>query len=144
MTRDRGCVALFPSSFDPVTNGHLDIVVRSLKMFDQLVLGIAVNVAKNETLSAQERLETLQAVLGDEPRVQITTFDSLTVDFAREIGANVVIRWVRAMSGFEYEFEMALMNKHLYPRDRDHLHDVEPEVPVRELLASQGARAFRP
>ena len=72
MTRDRGCVALFPSSFDPVTNGHLDIVERSLKMFDQLVLGIAVNVAKNETLSAQERLETLQAVLGHEPRVQIT------------------------------------------------------------------------
>ena len=115
MTRARGCVALFPASFDPVTNGHLDIVERSLKVFDQLVLGIAVNVAKNETLSAQERLETLRALLGHEPRVQITTFDSLTVDFAREIGANVVIRWVRAMSDFEYEFEMALMNKHLYP-----------------------------
>jgi pantetheine-phosphate adenylyltransferase len=115
MTRERRSVALFPASFDPITNGHLDIVERSLKLFDELVLGIAVNVAKDGTFSLDERLAMLQAVLGHEPRVRITSFDNLTVDFAREIGANVVIRGVRAMSDFEYEFEMALMNKHLYP-----------------------------
>ena len=115
MSRDRRSVALFPASFDPITHGHLDVIQRSLKVFDELVLGVAVNVAKNETFSCEERLEMLQAVLGHEPRVRITSFDSLTVDFAREIGANVVIRGVRAMSDFEYEFEMALMNKHLYP-----------------------------
>jgi pantetheine-phosphate adenylyltransferase len=115
MSRDNRSVALFPASFDPITNGHLDVIQRSLKVFDELVLGVAVNVAKSETFSLEERLEVLQAVLGHEPRVRITSFDSLTVDFAREIGANVVIRGVRAMSDFEYEFEMALMNKHLFP-----------------------------
>jgi len=113
--RREGVLALFPASFDPLTNGHLDIVERSLALFDELVLGLAVNVAKNETFNLEERLDMLQAVLGNEPRVRITTFDTLTVDFAREIGARVVIRGVRAMSDFEYEFEMALMNKHLYP-----------------------------
>ena len=117
MSADRATrsVALFPASFDPVTNGHLDVVERSLKVFDELVLGVAMNVAKSGTFTSEERLELLQSVLGHEPRVRITTFESLTVDFAREIGANVVIRGVRAMSDFEYEFEMALMNKHLYP-----------------------------
>ena len=114
MSRDRRSVALFPASFDPITHGHLDVIQRSLNVFDELVLGVAVNVAKSETFSCEERLEMLQAVLGHEPRVRLTSFDSLTVDFAREIGANVVIRGVRAMSDFEYEFEMALMNKHLY------------------------------
>ncbi len=115
MTRERRSVALFPASFDPITNGHLDIIERSLKIFDELVLGIAVNVAKPGTFSLDERLAMLRAVLGHEPRIRITTFDSLTVDFARKIGANVVIRGVRAMSDFEYEFEMALMNRHLVP-----------------------------
>ncbi len=115
MSRERRSVALFPASFDPLTHGHLDIIQRSLKIFDELVLGLAVNLAKTGTFSLDERVAMLQAVLGHEPRVRITTFDQLTVDFAREIGANVVIRGLRAMSDFEYEFEMALMNKHLYP-----------------------------
>ena len=113
--RPKSQVALFPASFDPVTNGHLDIVNRSLAVFDELVLGIAVNVAKQGTFSVEERVDMLDSVLGHEPRVRFTTFDSLTVDFAREIGATVVIRGVRAMSDFEYEFEMALMNRHLDP-----------------------------
>jgi pantetheine-phosphate adenylyltransferase len=117
MTTDRfePRVGLFPASFDPITNGHLDIVVRSLSIVDELVLGVAVNVAKDGSFSIQERIEILQQVLGHEPRVRFTTFQSLTVDFAREIGAHVIIRGVRAMSDFEYEFEMALMNRHLSP-----------------------------
>jgi pantetheine-phosphate adenylyltransferase len=110
-----GARALFPASFDPITNGHLDIVRRALRVFDHLVVAVAVNVAKDATFDLAERIEMLEHVLGDERRVSIISFDGLTVDFAREVGANVVIRGVRAMSDFEYEFEMALMNKHLNP-----------------------------
>ena len=113
--RPESHIALFPASFDPITNGHLDIVHRALGVFDELVLGIAVNVAKQGTFSIDERMEILESVLGQEPRVRLTTFDGLTVEYAQEIGARVVIRGVRAMSDFEYEFEMALMNRHLHP-----------------------------
>ncbi len=128
MTKDRRrpSLALFPASFDPLTNGHLDVIQRTLKLFDELVLGVAQNVDKQETFSVEERIETLESVLGGEPRVRVAAFRGLTVDFAREIGANAVIRGVRAMSDFEYEFEMALMNKHLYP-----------EVETVFLMASQ-------
>ena len=107
--------ALFPASFDPVTNGHLDIVRRSLKVCDELVLAVATNVAKSETFSLEERLEMLRAAIGGDSGVEVTAFQGLTVDFAREIGAGVIIRGFRAMSDFEYEFEMALMNRHLNP-----------------------------
>jgi pantetheine-phosphate adenylyltransferase len=117
MSRTRGAptVALFPASFDPLTNGHLDIVSRSLRVFDELVVAVAVNLEKRTTFTLDERIAMLQAVIGGLPGVRITSFAGLTVDFAREIGADVVIRGVRAMSDFEYEFEMALMNKHLFP-----------------------------
>ncbi len=108
-------VAVFPASFDPLTNGHLDLVHRALELFDQLYVAVAFNDAKNETFSKEERVEMLEAVFGNEPRVEVTAFENLTVDFAKEIGAKVIIRGLRAMSDFEYEFEMALMNKHLYP-----------------------------
>ena len=113
--RDRGDIALFPASFDPLTNGHLDIAQRALRIFDELVVAVAVNFEKSGTFSPVERIEMLTDVFGNEPRVRVASFEGLTVDFAREIGVNVIIRGVRAMSDFEYEFEMALMNKHLYP-----------------------------
>jgi len=119
-------IALFPASFDPVTNGHLDIVDRSLQVFDELVLGIAENVAKTGSFTIEERMEMLDTVLGHDPRIRVTTFDTLTVEFAKQIGAQVVIRGVRAMSDFEYEFEMALMNRHL-----------QPEVETVFMMASQ-------
>jgi pantetheine-phosphate adenylyltransferase len=107
-------IALFPASFDPVTNGHLDIARRALRLFDEVVLAVAMNVAKSGSFSLEDRLEMLTAVVGDEPALRVTTFEGLTVDYAREIGAVAIIRGVRAVSDFEYEFEMALMNKHLY------------------------------
>ena len=107
-------IALFPASFDPVTNGHLDIARRALRLFDEVVLAVAMNVAKSGTFSLEDRLEMLYSVVNEEPRLTVTTFEGLTVDFAREVGAVAIIRGVRAMSDFEYEFEMALMNKHLY------------------------------
>jgi pantetheine-phosphate adenylyltransferase len=108
-------VALIPASFDPVTNGHLDIVERSRALFDRMVVAVAYNVAKSGTFTPEERVELLRESIGNDPGIEITAFTGLTTDFAREIGASVIVRGVRAMSDFEYEFEMALMNKHLYP-----------------------------
>ena len=107
-------IALFPASFDPLTNGHLDIATRALRLFDEVVLAVAMNVAKTGTFSLEDRLEMLHSVVSEEPRLTVATFEGLTVDYAREVGAVAIIRGVRAMSDFEYEFEMALMNKHLY------------------------------
>jgi pantetheine-phosphate adenylyltransferase len=107
-------IALFPASFDPVTNGHLDIARRALRLFDEVILAVAMNVAKSGTFSLEDRLEMLSSVVSEEPRLRVTSFEGLTVDYAREVGAVAIIRGVRAMSDFEYEFEMALMNKHLY------------------------------
>jgi pantetheine-phosphate adenylyltransferase len=107
-------IALFPASFDPVTNGHLDIARRATRLFDEVVLAVAMNVSKGGTFSLEDRIEMLESVASKDPALRVTAFEGLTVDYAREIGAVAIIRGVRAMSDFEYEFEMALMNKHLY------------------------------
>ena len=109
----QGRVALFPASFDPVTNGHLDIVRRALRCFDRLIVAVATNVEKSGTFHPDERIDLLRTVLAEEPRCEVTSFQGLLVDYCREVGASAVIRGLRAMSDFEYEFEMALMNKHL-------------------------------
>jgi pantetheine-phosphate adenylyltransferase len=108
-------VGLFAASFDPVTNGHLDLLTRARRVFDEVVVAVGRNISKEGTFSVEERLEILEALLGREAGVRITSFDGLVVDYAREIGATALIRGLRAMSDFEYEFEMALMNKHLNP-----------------------------
>ena len=108
-------LAMFPASFDPVTNGHLDIISRAVDVFGEIVVAVARNVGKQGTFSLEERLEMLNSAIGEWPGVRVTTIDGLTVDFAREVGAKVLIRGLRMMSDFEYEFEMALMNQHLYP-----------------------------
>ncbi len=115
MSQERPGLALFPASFDPVTNGHLDLVHRARRVFPELVVAIAHNVSKSGMFTVDERLEMLEAVLGDIPGVRVTAFEGLLVDYARQIGACAVIRGLRATSDFEYEFEMALMNRHLNP-----------------------------
>jgi pantetheine-phosphate adenylyltransferase len=114
-SRSERRLAVFPASFDPVTNGHLDLIYRARAVFDELVVAVARNVAKQGTFTVEERVELLQASVGDDPGIQITSFDGLLVDYARQIGARAVIRGLRAVSDFEYEFEMALMNRHLHP-----------------------------
>jgi len=109
-------LAVFPASFDPVTYGHLDIIERARSVFDELVVAVASNVSKAGLFTAQERVAMLKEVLKDTPGIQIDVVEGLLVDYARQIGARVVVRGLRAMSDFEYEFEMALMNKHLYPQ----------------------------
>ena len=110
-----GRLALFPASFDPITNGHLDLIERSRAIFDQVVLAVASNVSKSAAFSADERLEMLHAVTESMDDVSVQVFDGLVVHHAQQIGATAIIRGLRAMSDFEYEFEMALMNKHLAP-----------------------------
>jgi pantetheine-phosphate adenylyltransferase len=114
-TTSRKPLAIFPASFDPVTNGHLDLVHRARAVFDELIVAVATNPDKRGTFSEDERLEMLHSVIGHEPGVRIVAFVGLLVDYARKVGATVVIRGLRAVVDFEYEFEMALMNKHLYP-----------------------------
>jgi pantetheine-phosphate adenylyltransferase len=115
MTNSAAPLAVFPASFDPVTNGHLDIIERASSVFDELIVGVATNVTKSGLFSVEERVATLKEVLKDQPGIRIDTVDGLLVDYARRVGARVIIRGLRAMSDFEYEFEMALMNKHLFP-----------------------------
>ena len=109
-------VALFAASFDPVTRGHLDLIQRALNIFDEVVVAVATNVDKRGgTFSIEERVDMLRQVLREEPRVRVEILSGLVVRHAEKIGARAIIRGLRAMSDFEYEFEMALMNKHLNP-----------------------------
>jgi pantetheine-phosphate adenylyltransferase len=109
-------IALFPASFDPVTNGHLDLIRRAGRIFDEVVVAVATNVGKHAgTFSSEERVALLKEVLVDTPGVRVESFQGLVVEYARELGAKAIIRGLRAMSDFEYEFEMALMNRHLVP-----------------------------
>lgn len=109
-------LALFPASFDPITNGHLDLIHRSRVIFDEVILAVAKNVSKNATFGVEERYEMLRAVTEGMEDVSVQVFDGLVVHFAEQIGASAIIRGLRMMSDFEYEFEMALMNKHLAPK----------------------------
>lgn len=109
-------IALFPASFDPITNGHMDLIERSRLLFDGVVLAVARNVSKNATFSTDERLELLREVTRGMSDVSVEVFDGLVVRYAEDIGASAIIRGLRMMSDFEYEFEMALMNKHLAPK----------------------------
>ena len=116
MTTKRGGLAVFPGSFDPLTNGHLDIVKRGLAVFDRVRLAILVNSEKKPLFSVEERLAILREAFRGSPRLEVDTFSGLLVDYARSVGATVIIRGLRAISDFEYEFQMALMNRRLDPR----------------------------
>lgn len=107
--------ALYPGSFDPVTRGHVDLVERALPLFDRLTVAVGVNANKQPTFSAEERVAMLREVLPRDPRVTVTTFTGLVVDFCREQGIGAILRGVRTVSDFEYEYQMALTNRHLAP-----------------------------
>lgn len=116
MTRDRPVIAIYPGSFDPLTKGHEDVVRRSLCVADQVIIAIASSATqvKESFFSVDERLEVIKEVFLSEERVKCLIFQGLLVDFARETGAQFVIRGLRAVSDFEYEFQMAQMNRELW------------------------------
>jgi pantetheine-phosphate adenylyltransferase len=107
--------ALYPGSFDPLTNGHLDIVDRTAQIFDRVVIAVLENPSKQPLFSTAERVAMIRESLGDRPSVEVSTFNGLTIDFARQVRARVIVRGLRAVSDFESEFQMALMNRRLEP-----------------------------
>jgi pantetheine-phosphate adenylyltransferase len=119
-------IALYPGSFDPVTRGHEDLIRRSLALADRVIVAVAVNGVKSPLFSVDERLTLLRQTLNGEPRVEVRSFEGLLADFARAVGAIMVVRGLRAVSDFEYEFQMALMNRQLN-------HDLETVFLVPDL-----------
>jgi len=106
-------VAVYPGSFDPITNGHMNIIERALEFFDKLIVAVASNPNKSALFSVGERMEMIQTALKNDPRITPVSFEGLLVDFVEKQRANVIIRGLRAVSDFEYEFQMTLMNRKL-------------------------------
>ena len=106
-------IAVYPGSFDPITKGHEDLIHRSLEFVDQLIVAVAVNVAKQPLFSLEERVALIRQTVSD--RVDVQSFDGLLAEFAKQVKASVIVRGLRAVSDFEYEFQMALMNRNLAP-----------------------------
>lgn len=119
-------IALYPGSFDPVTNGHLDTAVRASRLFDTVVMAVFDRPQKNLLFSTSERLELLREATKSLPRIRITSYNTLTVHFAREIGAGVIVRGLRAASDFEHEFQMAQANQ-----------TIDPDIDVVVFMASR-------
>ncbi|MCE1239889.1 MAG: pantetheine-phosphate adenylyltransferase [Azonexaceae bacterium] len=115
MTKLDHRVALYPGTFDPITRGHEDLVRRAASLFDRLILAIAESPNKQPRFSLADRVEMAREVIGDLPNVEIVGFNTLLMSFVHEKGAKVIVRGLRAVSDFEYEFQMAGMNRNLYP-----------------------------
>ena len=106
-------LAVYPGSFDPLTNGHVDIIERGARLFDRIIVAIAVNTEKAPMFSMAERVDIARAVFRNHPNVEVDTFEGLLVNYVERRKANVIVRGLRAVSDFEYEFQMALMNREL-------------------------------
>jgi pantetheine-phosphate adenylyltransferase len=107
--------AVYPGTFDPITNGHLDIIGRGVGLFDRIIVALLKNADKEPLFSLEERLEIVSSVVKRFPNVRVESFDGLLIDYARSVGAGAIVRGLRALSDFEYEFQMALMNRRLGP-----------------------------
>ena len=109
-------IAIYPGAFDPITNGHLDIATRASRLFQKVVIGVYdTPAAKNIMFSTEERVDLVRKSITDLPNIEVQSFNCLTVDFAKAVGAQTIVRGLRVIADFEREFEMALMNKKLYP-----------------------------
>ncbi|MGD8539262.1 MAG: pantetheine-phosphate adenylyltransferase [Candidatus Aminicenantes bacterium] len=107
--------AVYPGSFDPITNGHVDIIERGLKIFDRIIIAVLENPKKQPLFSTKDRVRMIEDIFLDQKRIEVKAFDGLLVDFVRKNDATIVIRGLRAISDFEYEFQMTLMNRKLNP-----------------------------
>ncbi|MEM7193786.1 MAG: pantetheine-phosphate adenylyltransferase [Pseudomonadota bacterium] len=111
-----GTIAVYPGTFDPITNGHIDLLVRTAPMFDKVILAIAHNQEKMPLFSVEERIELASEVIGSVDHVEVVGFSGLLIDFAKDQNADVILRGLRAVSDFEYEFQLASMNRRLDPK----------------------------
>ena len=109
-------IAIYPGTFDPITNGHVDIIARASKLYHKVIVAVAVNRGKTPLFSLDERVELVRSVTPEFSNVQVIGFDNLLVDCAGQVGANVILRGLRAVSDFEYEFQLAGMNRRLAPQ----------------------------
>jgi pantetheine-phosphate adenylyltransferase len=110
-----GILAVYPGSFDPITHGHLDVIERGSQLFDRLIVAVLTNLEKHPLFTVAERVEMLQEVTREVPNVSVDTFSGLLVDYARQKGARTILRGIRAFTDYEYELQMALMNRKLEP-----------------------------
>jgi pantetheine-phosphate adenylyltransferase len=108
-------LAVYPGSFDPITNGHVDLIQRALRIFDRIIVAVATNAFKKPLFTIEERMEMIRASLVDHPRVTIDTFDGLLVEYCKSKNAMVIMRGLRAVTDFEYEFQLAMINRRLEP-----------------------------
>ncbi len=106
-------VAIYPGSFDPITNGHLDIACRAARLFEKVIICVYDTPSKNLMFNTKERVDLVRKSIADQPNIEVTPFTGLTVDYARKVGARAIVRGLRAMTDFENEFAMAIMNKKL-------------------------------
>lgn len=137
-------IALFPGSFDPITIAHVDIVKRSLPLFDKIVIGIGLNSSKQNFLSAEKREEIVKSIFANDNNVEIQTYQGLTIDFAKKIGATYMVRGIRSASDFEYERAIAQINKSMMPEVETIILLSRPEYSaisstiVRDILRNNG------
>lgn len=115
MSASRNRIAVYPGTFDPITNGHVDLVDRAAPLFETLIIGVAESPAKRPAMTMDERVELAREALAHHDNIQVIGFDSLLAHFVHEVGAGVLLRGLRAVSDFEYEFQLASMNRHLIP-----------------------------
>jgi len=108
-------IAVYPGSFDPITNGHLDLIQRALRIFDHIIVAVATNAFKQSLFTIEERMEMIRESLQDHPRITIDSFEGLLVNYARRQKARAILRGLRAVTDFEYEFQLAMMNRRLEP-----------------------------
>jgi pantetheine-phosphate adenylyltransferase len=108
-------IAVYPGSFDPITNGHVDLIQRALRIFDRIIVAVATNAFKKSLFTIEERMEMVRLSLADYPAVSIDTFDGLLVNYAKHQNARAILRGLRAVTDFEYEFQLAMMNRRLEP-----------------------------
>lgn len=115
MSADKNRVAVYPGTFDPITNGHTDLIQRAAPLFERVVIGVAESPGKGPALPLEQRVALAREAVGDLPNVEVVGFNSLLADFVHAVGGGVLLRGLRAVSDFEYEFQLASMNRHLIP-----------------------------